>query len=342
MPEHALICPQCKAPLTAHRFAKSAVCSFCGTTVFLEETNISSDQFHEAYRFWNAPETYALTSWITLGNRKWVLEKQIAQGESADVYTGRLARWPTELVVIKILRKPENERYLDNEWETLHQLLRSHAKGADVFSRMIPQPVAHGVASAGAYAGSKLLILRWESGFHHTFEEVSHLYPEGIPARASIWVWRRILEMLAFLHDTGYVHGAVVPAHLLVQQNEHGVRLVGYGRSGRINNPVDSNREMLQPYAPAPARDWKVLSPSLDIVMSAKCIIKILGGDPATGTLPTTVPVKLAEVIKKYSQLNPNNSSNLNAWSIHQELGRIADAVYGSPVFIPIEMPRKP
>ncbi|MRR30715.1 hypothetical protein EG834_10425 [bacterium] len=270
-----------------------------------------------------------------------MLEKQIAQGESADVFTGRLARWPTELVIIKVLRKPENEHHLDNEWETLRQLLRSHAKGADVFSRMIPQPVAYGKVTGGTFSGSKAMILRWESGFYHTFEEVCRLYPEGIPARASIWVWRRILEMLAFLHDSGYVHGAVVPAHLLVQHNEHGVRLIGYGRSGRINNPVNPEPGMLQPYLPAHARDLKVLSPQMDMVMSAKSIIKVLGGDPETNTLPTTVPIKLAEVIKKYAQLDSRQSTALNAWSIHQELGRIADVVYGTPVFIPIDMPRK-
>lgn len=341
MSEHALICPQCKAPLTAHRFAKSAVCSFCGTTVFLEETNITSEQFQEAFRFWNAPESYALTSWITLGIRNWVLEKQIAHGESTDVFIGRLARWPTELVLIKILRKTENEHFLDVEWETLHQLLRSRATGADVFSRMIPQPVVYGKATGGAFSGSKTLILRWESGFHHTFEEVCRHYPEGIPARASIWVWRRILETLAFLHDSGYVHGAIVPAHLLVQQNDHGVRLVGYGRSGRINAPVDARGDSLRPYFPTPTQKWKVLSPQLDIAMSAKCIIKILGGDPDTLTLPTTVPSRLADAIIKYAQPDPKYPSNISAWTIHQELGRIADTVYGSPVFIPIEMPRK-
>jgi hypothetical protein len=279
---------------------------------------------------------------MTLGNRNWLIEKQIASGESAAVYTGRLARWPTELVIIKILQKTENERYLDNEWETLNQLLRSHAKGAEVFSRMIPQPVVYGKIAGGEFSGSKALILRWESGFYHSFDDVCRLYPEGIPARASIWVWRRILEMLGFLHDSGYVHGAVVPAHLLAQQNEHGVRLIGYGRSGRINDPVYEDQSLLLPYFPTPIKDWKVLSPQLDMVMSAKCVIKMLGGDPATNTLPTTVPIKLAEVIKKYAQLDDKYPSNFNAWTIHQELGRIADAVYGAPVFIPIDMPRKP
>ena len=68
----------------------------------------------------------------------------------------------------------------------------------------------------------------------------------------------------------------------------------------------------------------------------------MLGGDPETNTLPTTVPIKLAEVIKKYTQLDAKFPSSLNAWTIHQELGRIADTVYGSPVFIPIDMPHKP
>ena len=91
------MCPQCNAPLTPHRFARSIVCSYCGTTVRLDESAVSASIFHEAFRVWNSPMSYQIPSWISIGDSHWALEKLIAQGDISDVYTARLARWPTEL-----------------------------------------------------------------------------------------------------------------------------------------------------------------------------------------------------------------------------------------------------
>jgi hypothetical protein len=115
---------------------------------------------------------------------------------------------------------------------------------------------------------------------------------------------------------------------------------VGYGRSRRINDPVDMSAVFFRPYLPDTAKKWTTLTPLHDIVMSAKCMIKILGGDPEKMVIPANVPTKLAESLIKYAQVKPDTSMMINAWSIHQELGRIADAVYGSPMFIPIKVPR--
>ena len=112
----ALICPQCNAPLNPSRFASLVVCSHCGTTVKLASSSaVSARRFHEAFRRWNSPNTYHLTSSISLGNRHWALGKQIGRGDFSDVYEGQLVRWPTELVIVKLLRngkdaKPFGER----------------------------------------------------------------------------------------------------------------------------------------------------------------------------------------------------------------------------------------
>jgi uncharacterized Zn finger protein (UPF0148 family) len=48
--EHALICPQCKAPLKAYWYSRSVVCSFCGTTIKLEESTVSVEDFHKTWQ----------------------------------------------------------------------------------------------------------------------------------------------------------------------------------------------------------------------------------------------------------------------------------------------------
>jgi hypothetical protein len=335
--EHALICPQCNAPLTPHRFASQVVCAYCGTTVQLDGASVSSAVFHEAFRQWNSPGTYSIPTWISIGNRNWALEKLMARGELSDVYTGRLARWPTELVLVKLLRDPADAALFENEWTTLQALQQSDAPGAAIFSRLLPQPILHGEVTGGASTGSRASLFRWASGFYHTFEDVMRAYPQGIPPRAAIWVWRRILEILSFIHSSGMAHGAVLPAHLLVQENEHGLRLVGYSRAG----PLGQKLPALQPgpFYPRPDGEWSTLTAQLDLVMSARCLAAILGGDPQRAVWPAAVPARLAGVVQRVGRARPGRISPENAWGLREELGALANEIFGPPQFIPISLP---
>ncbi len=336
--EHAVMCPQCNAPLAPHRFARSVVCSYCGATVQLDETSVSAAEFHQAFRVWNAPESYQISSWISIGQSHWALGDRFAQGEISDVYRGQRARWPTELAIVKLLREGQDAALFDNEWEALQELQGSQAPGADTFTRLIPQPILHGDISAGSHAGQRVSIFRWASGFQHTFEEVIQAYPQGIPPRASIWIWRRILELLSFIHASGMAHGGLVPSNLLVQENEHGVRLVGYSSAGHFGEKLRTVSQRFESFYPQPKRSQLTLTAQLDLTMSARCIVALLGGDPETGSLPETVPARLAETVQRIALADPASSTGADAWTIREELGQIADEVFGAPQFIPIVM----
>lgn len=339
MIEHALVCPQCNAPLKPSRFASSTVCHYCGTTVRLDSSSfISAKRFHEAFRVWNSPQTYNISSWISLGDRHWALGQQIGRGEISDVYKGQRARWPTELVIIKILRDQKDRETFDNEWNVLQTLHQSKARGADDFTALLPQFVFHGEISADANSGKRASIFRWISGFQHTFEDVMRAYPQGIPPRASIWVWRRILETLSFVHASGMVHGAVLPPHLLIQENDHGVRLVGYGSAGRVGEKLRTVSQTYASFYPQAGRSPLTLTPQLDLAMSARSIIALLGGDMGAATLPAAVPAPLADVLQRVARTDPTGTRE-NAWEIRTEIGELAKQIYGPPQFAPIVMP---
>jgi hypothetical protein len=337
--EHAIMCPQCNAPLTPHRFARSIVCSYCGTTVQLDESSVSSSIFHEAFRLWNAPETYHIPSWISIGDRHWALEKFIARGDFSDVYTARLARWPTELAILKLLRDRQDIDRFENEWNSIQVLQNSHAPGSDTFTRLIPQPIVQGDITSGSFAGRRVSIFRWASGFHHNFDEVIQAYPQGISPRASIWIWRRILEVLSFIHASGMAHSAVLPANLLVQENEHGIRLVGYSFSGRLNEKLSAVPGGYESFYPKPVSSWSTLTPQLDLTMSARCIVALLGGNPETASLPKTVPTQLAGILRRIAFHEPARGTPEDAWTVREQLGEISRKAFGPPQFIPIVMP---
>lgn len=337
--KHAITCPQCNAPLTPHRFTASIVCSYCGNIVQLGDPTISAARFHEAFRVWNDPGAYQISSLVSIGESHWAIDTHLAHGSISDVYTGRRARWPTELVLLKILRDPRFTSQFDNEWNAIQTLQESDAPGAAVFTRLIPQPVIHGTSKKGSFADKHVNIYRWAGGFRHTFEDVLNTYPQGIPAQASIWIWRRILEVLSFIHASGMAHGAILPAHLLVQDNDHGVRLVGYSLAGRLGQKLQPTSPGDASFYPARKRFRSKLSRQLDLVMSARCVIAILGGDPATAALPDTVPAPLAEILQRSALSKYNDLASEDAWAIREELGEIAKTAFGPPAFIPIVMP---
>lgn len=333
--QQAMMCPQCNAPLTPSRFSRMVTCAFCGATIKLENSKfISAGRFHQAFKEWNSPETYQFSSWLTIGKSHWGMGKKMANGDNSEVYSGLRARWPTELVVIKILRDQGNANSFENEWNVLQTLKQSTAPGADLFTTLLPQPVTHGKISNGIKKGQQASIFRWSSGFKHSFEAVMQAYPQGIPPRASIWIWRRTLEMLSFIHSSGMIHAAVLPKHLLVQENEHGVKLIGYGAAGRLGEKLQKHAASLEHFRPSSMRS---LSALLDIAMSARSMIAILGGNPETGTLPESVPAPLSKLILEIA--NPPASMTENAWSVREELGVIARNVFGPPQFSPIVMP---
>jgi len=337
--EHAIMCPQCNAPLKPHRFARSIVCSYCGATVQLDEASVSAAMFHDAFRVWNSPESYQISSWISIGDSHWAVEKCIAHGDISDVYTGQRARWPTELVILKLLRDPQSVDRFDSEWNALQVLQKSDAPGADIFTMLIPQPVLHGEVPLGSFAGRRVNIFRWAGGFRYTFAEVLQAYPQGIPPRASIWVWRRILEVLSFIHASGMVHGAVLPTNLLIQENEHGVRLVGYSLAGKLGDKLRAVSHGYESFYPSQERSSSKLTRQLDIMMSARCMVSILGGDPKTASLPTTVPTRLADIVQRIALSKHAGAASEDAWTIREELGEIARKVFGPAEFIPIVMP---
>ncbi len=331
--EKAIMCPQCNAPLAPHRFGLSVVCPYCGTTVLLDDAAISVERFRKTFRVWNSPKTYQIPSWISIGDKHWAVNQRIAQGDISDVYTGQRARFPTELSILKILRNSKDIDLFNNEWDALETLHQSKAAGADIFTKLIPQPIYHGKISAGAFSGQRANIFRWRSGFHHNFQEVLQAYPQGIPPRASIWIWRRILEVLSFIHASGMVHGAILPPHLLTHENDHGIFLVGYSAAGAKREKLQHISQNFKTFYPKSAEIR--LSPQLDLAMSAKSIIFILGGDPATASLPDAVPNPLAKIIQRVAL---NKNSREDAWSIREELGGIATQVFGAPKFVPILM----
>ena len=273
---------------------------------------------------------------VRVGDVAYCLEGRLARGESSDVFLGRRARRVTERVVLKVLRARANGDLLEREHATLRALQTSTAPGTPYFSRTIPEVVQKGHLRDDDGTERPTLILRHLSGFSPTLADVREAYPRGVDPRAAVWMWRRALETLGWVHDSGWVHGAVVPQHLVVHPRDHGALLVGWSCAGRPSEaPIArvADRGDFYPAASS-ANATDALRPELDLVMSARCIAFVLGGDARTGEVPSSVPAQLAALVREHSSGAPGD-----ARALHEALGAAAKSAFGPPAYHAFVMP---
>lgn len=328
----ALVCPHCGAPLPYEALMQVVVCRFCEATVAAEAGLVSA----AAYRKLRADldEEARASAEVSVAGVPYRVLGLLGRGESHDVFLGERTHRLRERVVLKVLRAIDDEPFHDQEWNALAALHASTVQGAPQMTRRLPQLVARGKATGLVREERPALVLRAMSGFVHTFDDVRAAYPQGVDARHAVWMWRRILELLAWVHANGFVHGAILPQHLLVHARDHGVMLVGWSCAARLGSgaPLPHSKAHRAFYPPTSLIDTRT-----DLAMSARTILFVIGGDPTTVTVPGAVPAPIAELVRGVA-----SGATHDARLVHDALVDAARRAYGPPRYVHLHLPGWP
>lgn len=274
---------------------------------------------------------------VWVGGHRYALLGRIAQGESCDVFLARRDGRLTERVLIKVLRTDGDDDLLQNEQRVLESLEKSQAQGAPYFSAMIPQRVESGIARLGKHGNEgerRATVFRWRSGFVHSMNDVFEAHPKGILPEASVWMWKRMLETLGWVHKSGFVHGAVLPQHVLLHARDHGVIFAGWSGAVPLGKRLLVTNADQRAYYPDPVWQGAPATSRTDLAMSARVLLKALGGSHERA--PSSVPALLARLLESTAR---GESRSDDAWSVRDELDQTARQVFGPPKFIPFAMP---
>jgi hypothetical protein len=267
---------------------------------------------------------------LRVAGRVYVVEGLIGRGDSSDVHQARWARRFGEAVVVKVLRALSDEDRLRVEWDTLAHLRDPRHPGAAGFARRLPAPIGLGPVEVG---GTRRLVAIYDrkSGLHLTLEDVRRVHPGGVPATVAVWMLRRVLEVLAWAHKLGVVHGAVIPPHVLIHPHDHGAMLVGWTLATRTGELAAVSRDWAHVWPPA-ARSTMRVGPETDVAMAAWCALAAAGASDKgqLGTLPEPLARLLTEAAV---------GRHPDAWDLHERVGAAARATLGPPKYSPLRMP---
>lgn len=332
-----LACPKCGAPLPLAARA-IVTCPYCGVTLgsvpFAGYVLDGPPEPALAQAAWND----ALAPRISVAGRPFVLLGKLGSGRMCEIFLARSDRTLTELVVVKVPRSIDDGSRLAREYARLGSLADSDARGAAHFARLLPQRVVHGPLPSPDGSVRLASVFRYRSGFLDTFEQVRAAYPEGVDPRHAVWMARRVFELLGFVHRAGLVHGALFPWHLLVHPRDHGVVFCGTSRLAHVGAPPEDAAfdEAERPFVPDALRAGGERTPASDVAMAARSLIHVMGGDPVSLRMPDAVPVPLRDCLVRAADARSGEGL---AWALVDELGEVARAVFGPPVFVPFTLP---
>ncbi len=308
----ALTCPQCGSPLPRIARWRSVNCGSCGSLITKTESIVTRDSFRQALN--RARRELGGLDALLCGAARYQLIQHLGEGEISQVYLARRVDSLPLLVTIKLSSSSKAGELYAREAQIVEELQQLDTNGAGAyFSKLLPEVI--GLGAVEGDHGKQALVLRHPSGFWGSLASLNERFASGIDPRHAVWIWRRMLEVLSFIHNHGWCHGDVRPEHALVHPQDHGVRLIGWAAARKGATQAEK---------------------ALDLCRSAR-VVQILLCGAGDRNLPDSVPGALAQLITTASMEQEFCHSH-GAESLDGLLRAQANAAFGPPAFVPLKI----
>jgi serine/threonine protein kinase len=247
--------------------------------------------------------------------------------------------------VFKIARSSDDNDLVQNEARVLR-----HLRADKDFARLwpfVPEIVDSFLYDDGRAAPRQANVVSRMSKVY-SLEEICAHYPRGIDPKDVAWLWRKLLIALGFAHACGVIHGAVLPPHILIEPDQHGLILDNWlyacARTHAMHEPTESDAHLAaivtayETWYPPEVFDRQPPLPGLDIFMGARCMVYLLGGDSLTGELPTVVPKAMTSFFRSCLLPAPQHRPQ-QAWDVLNDFTQLIERLWGPRTFRPFAMP---
>ena len=307
----AISCPQCSAPLPRVAIWRAVKCASCGSLITRTESIVARDSFRQALKRARL-DSVGLDN-VQCGGARYHLMQKLGAGEISQVHLAcRVGALPL-LATIKLSTAPSAATTYAREAQVSRLLQDLDGDGVgSYFSRLLPEAIAQGVVDENS--GKHALVLRHPCGFWGSLAALQERFATGIDPRHAVWIWRRMLEVLNFVHRRGWSHGDLRPEHALVHPQDHGVRLIGWTSAKKD----------------ATANDQVA-----DLMRSARVVQVLLCGASNSGELPGSVPTGLAQLVTRASE-DESFCRSHGAEGLDGLLRAEAKMAFGPPTFVPL------
>jgi hypothetical protein len=176
-------------------------------------------------------------------------------------------------------------------------------------------------------------------GFY-SLADVKQHYPDGVDPRDMAWMFRRLLVVLGFAHKTKYLHGAVLPQHVMIHPDQHGLVLIDWNHSASVDESTDETIDPVGAY-----KDWypaeavtENCGTHTDIYMAANLMSWLMGGDPENVVLPTGIEREYRIFLSSCLSVDWKQRP-AEGWGVLKHFDDLIERLYGKRKFRPFHIP---
>lgn len=331
-----LSCPSCGSPLGKYRKPNEMfACRFCDATLVVTD--------------WKIDQLDGTAVTVITDRGRYTIADLLAKGDLCNLYLcGFKAGGQDWQAVFKIARDTADNDLVQNEARILRSL--QGAEGFREFNPFLPKLLESFIYQDSESANPRqvnILTLHEQIASPmelYSLEDVRNHHITGIHPKDMAWMWRRVLSVLGFAHNGGIIHGAVLPAHILIEPKDHKLALIDW--SYAVRNPQKSG-ERIKAISTAYEKWYgpevfakEQPTPGLDIHMAAKSMIYLLGIDPTTNAVPSGLEPDLQNIFGRCLEPDPRRRPQ-NAWELLETYDKIIERLWGPRQFREFTMPPK-
>lgn len=262
---------------------------------------------------------------------QWVVEQPIVSGDLADIFQVNSTKKDTH-AILKVIRHPRDNDLIEAESTALKAL---HADTrSETYKIYIPTVLDRFKASDRAaivLSASELPINDGSIEPMLTLSEIMQLLGGTIDFRHLVWMSNRMLSALGFVHENGFVHGAVVPTHAMYGPVSHGMRLIDwcYSVSGESKKHIPAIVPAFKRHYPKEVLRKIPPTPATDIYMWAFMMREIAG---------KTIPHRFKGLFDWCLADAPSHRPQ-NAWTLQDQWGALAKEEFGPSRYLKLVLP---
>lgn len=270
--------------------------------------------------------------------REYTLLKILNIGDVSDVHLAEAIGPDGNMrdYLLKISRIVGGDKLLDSEQKIIKEILGK--AGDTTYRRYFPTFVE----SFPAYDKiQKRVNVFLSEGDGCTAEDL-HAKMPVLDSRHLAWMFKRLLTAIGFAHRSGYIHGAVLPPHVLFRQMadatppelDHGAVLTSWGHAIPMGATVKTISAKYKDWYPPEVLEKKPARPGTDVFLAAKTMFYLAGADP---NKPVSLPAKQVPIpMQRFFQscLLPGAKMRPdNALALLDEFDELLKTLYGKPKF---------
>jgi hypothetical protein len=251
------------------------------------------------------------------------------RGDFANVYRALHEGSP---VAVKVVRLARDNDLLVAERSVLRRIAREVEDRFHCFFPRLLDGFAY--SSGGDRDGENgreeraANVLSWVGGAY-TLDEIRQAYPTGVDPKDVAWMWRRLLAALGAAHRAGIVHGGVLPPHVCVLPDEHGLVLIGWTCAVEAGLPAAAITEAYERWYPKEVMTKEPVTAATDLAMGARCMEFLL---------PEDAPAALSRFFRG-CMLPSSRQRPRDAWALLREFDEVLTRLWGARRFHPFAVP---